>query len=133
MAAKVATKFSTYPVDIRTKLEYLRQFIFEVASQTNEVGQLEETLKWGQPSYLTSESKSGSTIRIDWISKSPSQYAIYLNCNTSLVDSYRTLFPELNYYGQRAIVFDIKEPLPEKPLRVCISMALRYHLDKPKL
>ena len=43
----------------------LRQLIFDVAAKTKDVGQLEETLKWGEPAYLTSESKSGSLIRID--------------------------------------------------------------------
>jgi len=47
---------------VQKKLMQLRKLIFDVASATEGVGELEETLKWGQPSYLTSQSKSGSTI-----------------------------------------------------------------------
>ena len=39
--------------------------------------ELEETLKWGEPSYLV---KKGSTIRMDWKSKAPNQYAMYFKC-----------------------------------------------------
>lgn len=110
---------------------YLRQLILDVAANVDGVGELEETLKWGEPSYLTSTSKSGTTIRIDWKSKSPQYYALYINCNTTLVDTFRSLFPnELRCEGNRAIVFDVGQPLPEQALRVCIALALRYHLDK---
>lgn len=96
MASTVLERFASYPEEVRAKLEHLRSLIFEVAKNTEGVGQLQETLKWGEPSYLTSESGSGTTVRIDWKEKIPDQYAIYLNCNTSLIDSYRTLFPELS-------------------------------------
>ncbi len=61
----VEAVFSTYPKPIKAKLLALRRLIFDTAKTTSGVGALEETLKWGQPSYLTTETKSGSTIRID--------------------------------------------------------------------
>ena len=78
------------------------------------VGELEETLKWGEPSYLTTESKSGTTIRIDWKPKHPNQYAMYVNCKTTLVDTYRSLFPELTYEKNRAIIFGINDSFSRK-------------------
>jgi hypothetical protein len=33
--------------------------IFDVARQTKGVGKLQETLKWGEPAYVTAESGSG--------------------------------------------------------------------------
>jgi hypothetical protein len=57
--------FGAYPKPIKAKLLALRQLIFDTAKTTKGVGALEETLKWGQPSYLTTKTKSGSTIRID--------------------------------------------------------------------
>ena len=36
---------------------FLRQLIFETAAATEVVGELEETLKWGEPSYLTPKTK----------------------------------------------------------------------------
>ena len=61
----VETLFGGYPAPLRTGLMRLRELIFDVAAETDGVGELQETLKWGQPAYLTTETKSGSTIRID--------------------------------------------------------------------
>jgi len=129
MHTSVKTKFDSYPPQVRPKMHALRALILEVAAQ-EEVGPLEETLKWGEPAYLTTASKSGTTIRIDWKPKQPAQYALYLNCQTSLIETYRSLFPDLRYEGNRAILLDLNQALPEAELRVCISMALRYHRDK---
>lgn len=131
MNENVKLKFGSYPSHVRPRLDELRNLILDVASNTDGVGKIEETLKWGEPSYLTSETKSGTTIRIDWKEKYPEQYAVYVNCNTSLIDSYNSLFPEVfSYEGNRAIVFFINEKLPEEELRVCFQMALTYHKSK---
>lgn len=55
------------------------------------VGRLQETLKWGEPAYVTAESGSGSTIRINRHRKQDGQYAIYFHCRTNLVDTFRSL------------------------------------------
>ena len=81
----VASKFETYPPRIREKLMVLRELIFSTAASTEGVGTLEETLKWGEPAYVTTETGSGSTVRIDWKKAKPTQYAIYFNCNTTLI------------------------------------------------
>jgi len=130
MNTNVQNRFDSYPSHIRPKLERLRELIFEVAENTEGVGKLEETLKWGEPAYLTSETNSGTSIRIDWKPKHPDQYAIYLNCQTTLVETYKTLFPELRTEGNRALILDINDELAENEIRSCISMALTYHLDK---
>lgn len=133
MNPDVNDKFESYPRHIRPKLEFLRSLIFEVAANTPTVGKLEETLKWGEPSYLTSESKSGTTIRIDWKAKTPDQYAMYFNCKTTLVEDYRSLFGDtLAFGGNRAILFGVNDSLPENEVRACIGMALNYHVDKKK-
>lgn len=73
---KVAAAFSSYPTRVRTKLLALRRLILDTAKRTNGVGPLEETLKWGQVSYLTTDSKSGSTIRIDQVRSEPARYGM---------------------------------------------------------
>jgi hypothetical protein len=60
----------------------LRRLILDTARTTDGAGRIEETLKWGQPSYLTPETKSGSTVRIDHVDGK--QYAIYFHCQTDL-------------------------------------------------
>ena len=132
MNTNVQKKFESYPEHIRPKLEHLRQLILDVAASDESIGELEETLKWGEPAYLTTKSKSGTTVRIDWKPKYPDQYAMYVNCQTTLIDTYRSLFPDLKCEGDRAVIFDINQALLENEVQVCISMALKYHLTKNK-
>lgn len=125
----VAAVFDTYPKSIRTKLISLRQLIFTVAAETEGVGELEETLKWGQPSYLTTQSKSGTTIRIDQDKSDPEQYAMYVHCQTTLVDSFKEMYgDQLRFEGNRSIVFNAADEIPKEALSHCIAMALTYHL-----
>lgn len=126
----VQAVFETYPPHIHNKLMQLRQLVFDVASEHKAIGQLEETLKWGQPSYLTTQTKSGSTLRIDRANKQGSQVAMYFICSTSLVDSFRQRFTNLTYEGDRAIIFDMDEDIPAEDVKECIYMTLTYHLQK---
>ena len=86
---RVVQAFEALPPEIRPKLLILRQLIFEVARSTDGVGPVTETLKWGEPAYLTEESRSGSTIRIGWKATAATRYGLYFNCRTTLIDSFR--------------------------------------------
>ena len=106
----------------------LRELVLETASEIEGIEVLEETLKWGEPSYLT---KHGSTLRMDWKAKKPEQYALYFKCTSQLVPTFRTLFDNrFTYEGNRAIVFKVNENVPEKEIRECIRMTLNYHKIK---
>jgi hypothetical protein len=131
-ATAVTAVFAGYPNPVKSKLLALRKLIFETAKTTSGVGPLEETLKWGQPSYLTSESRSGSTIRIDQVKAEASGYAVYFHCQTDLVETFRELYPELRYGGNRCILLDAGDKVPEEALRHCIALALTYHARKRK-
>lgn len=109
----------------------LRTLIIEVAAQTAGVGPLEESLKWGEPAFVTAASKNGSTIRIAWKKAKPNQYAMYFNCQTTLVDSFKTMFPTtFKFEGNRALVFDEREDVPVEALRICDEVALTFHSRK---
>jgi hypothetical protein len=125
--------FGAYPSPVKSKLLTLRKLIFDTAKTTSGVGPLEETLKWGQPSYLTTESRSGSTIRIDQVKAEAGRYAVYFHCQTDLVETFRELYPELRYGGNRSILLEAGEKLPEKALRHCVALALTYHARKRKV
>ena len=128
---EVAAVFGSYPNDIKKKLVFLRRLIFDVASRTDGVGELEETLKWGQPSYLTTHSKSGSLVRIDRIKSHEGKYAMYFHCQTTLVDTFKEMYQGLfEFGGNRSIVFSVKDKVPVDELGHCVSMALTYHLNK---
>ena len=126
----VEAHFQSYPAPIRKRLLAIRELIFDVAAGTEGVGELLETLKWAEPAYVTAMSKSGSTVRMDWKAKMPRQYAVYFNCNTGLVDTFKTMFPEdFRYEGRRAIVFEVDERIPKDALAVCIAASLTYHTN----
>src|SRR5882672_5672071 len=91
--------FNAYPRPIKARLLALRRLIFDTAKTTKGVGALQETLKWGQPSYLTAETKSGSTIRIDQVKSAANQYAVYFHCQPVLVAISRKLSPTEFSYG----------------------------------
>ncbi len=127
----VAKVFAAYPGTIRAKLVALRDTIFDTAETIDGVGPLEETLKWGQPSYLTSKTGTGSTIRIDRVKSDDSRIAIYFHCHTDLVATFRELYPkQMEYGGNRSILLDAAAKIPEKALRHCIGLALTYHARK---
>ena len=127
----VAAVFHTYPLAIRRKLLALRTLIFETAASTEGVGEIQETLKWGEPAYITAQSRSGSTVRIGWNKSLPTQYAMYFNCQTNLIESFRIFFPnELKFEGNRAIILNEDEVIPTDALASCIAAALTYHRAK---
>jgi fructose-specific component phosphotransferase system IIB-like protein len=129
----VEAVFGAYPKPLRARLLALRRLILNTAAATKGVGELQETLKWGQPSYLTMDSKSGSTIRIDRVKASADQYAVYFHCQTDLVATFRELYPnELTTAGKRAVIFNTDDAIPEAALRHCVALALTYHLRKRK-
>lgn len=124
---RITEKFSSYPSHIQPKMARLRQLVVESAEELRSVEELEETLKWGEPSFLN---KHGSTIRMDWKVKAPEQYALYFKCTSKLVLTFREKFPEFEYEKNRAILFGLDDKLPEKKLKECIKAALQYHKVK---
>jgi hypothetical protein len=129
--AKTVAVFQAYPAKLRGRLNALRRLILKTAAKTEGVGPLEEALKWRQASFLTSQSKSGSIIRIDRIKGSDDKYAVYFHCQTDLVPTFRELYPKkFEYEGNRAIVLDANKKPEEKALAHCIALALTYHRRK---
>jgi hypothetical protein len=103
---RVARVLESFPLAIRPKLIALRLLIYETADSTGGVGPITETLKWA----------------------AATQYAMYFHCQTNLVDSFRTLFPnELRFDGNRAIIFAHSDTVPRAELSSRIAMALTYH------
>lgn len=127
--AEVAAVIAGYPPAAQALLMAVRRLILNVADAEG-VGPLSETLKWSEPAYLTEATGAGSTVRMAWKPKSPDTLALLFHCQTTLVDTFRTRFPELCYQGNRAILLDLNESLPEPALRWCVAAALTYHRRK---
>ena len=128
--SEVTAVFERYPEPIREKLLELRQLILETAVATPGVGEIVETLKWNQPSYLTVHPKSGTTIRIDAYNVRQPQVGLFVHCQTNLISSFRQQYPSLTFEGNRAIILNVGYALPLEPLRDCIAQALTYHRNK---
>jgi len=125
---KVKSVFENYPSKVKAQMLQLREMVLKTASEIDGLQILEETLKWGEPSYLT---KNGSTVRMDWKEKNPEQVAVYFKCTSKLVPTFRAIYKDkFNFEGNRAIVFKLKDKLPVKELKHCIALALTYHKVK---
>lgn len=128
--AEVEAVYAGYPPEPRRRLLEVRQWVFEVGEGRPGVGPIHETLKWGEPAYLTPVTKAGSTLRLGWKPDVPECYSMFVHCSTTLVDSFRSMFPGLNCIGSREVRFDVAEPVPPS-VRDCIELVLTYH--KPHL
>ncbi len=125
---KIKSIFDAYPARIRKNLLMVRQIIFDIAQESNDVGEIQERLKWNQPSYLTVNPKSGTTIRLDSIDLS--EYAIFVHCQTTLIAEFKEVYPECRYDGNRAIIFDSNNKHTTKIIKHFIYLALSYHSRK---
>ena len=125
----VARVFARFPKVEQDMALSLRDLIFEVAQTTPEAGQMEATLKWGQPSYLTPETKSGSTLRIG-LAKGGG-VAIFAHCGTDIICTYAATFANMDQIeGNRAVVFRRPDDIVPARLRLLVHHGLTYHLRK---
>nr|WP_249794682.1 DUF1801 domain-containing protein [Bradyrhizobium sp. Oc8] len=130
MPREVSRVFDAFPAPVGKRLLQVRGLIFATAATHDNVGRLTETLKWGEPAYLTDETGSGSTIRLGRL-KDSEHAAILFNCKTTLVDTFRERFPDAFEYRQtRALLLPVSGKLPKQELSICLSLALTYHLDR---
>lgn len=131
MPTDVAAAFEAFPSRVRSRLMEVRRLIFETAEQLEDVGPLTETLKWGEPAYLTEATGSGSTIRLGQTSSAANTCAVLFNCQTNLISTFRSQFPdEFGYQGDRALLLSLSGQLPVAPLASCLALALIYHKKK---
>jgi len=127
---EVRSIFENYPLNVQEQLIELRELIVNTALKCEDIKDFEETLKWGEPSYV---SKIGSTIRLGLVKSNPNQYAMFFHCKTKLVDTFRHLYGDtFTFEGNRAILFNVKETIAKEELEHCILMSLKYHKIKNK-
>lgn len=126
--AGVKATFESLPRTLYAPLMRLRQYVLDTAAETAGIGDLIETLKWREPAYLPKKPRTGTTIRINALKGSHDRYAMYVHCQTSLIETFKSIYPNAFFFaGSRALLFDVKGPIPEQPLKHCIAMALTNH------
>ncbi len=124
----VADTLASYPHEVKQRLLFLRGLILQTAAEIKSIIEIEETLKWGEPAYLTA---NGSTIRIGWKQNRPDEYAMFFHCKTKLLDVFKVLYKdEFTFDGNRAFIFTMNDTVPVAALKHCIELSLTYHLRK---
>ncbi len=124
-APEIVAALDQIPPAQRRAMLTLRQMIFEEAGADPRFGPIDESLKWGQPSYVPARPRIGTAIRLG---TQGNRVALFTHCQTSVMADVRPLFgPEAQFDGTRGVGF-APEDLPEMPIRGLIRAALGYYL-----
>lgn len=123
----VVLAFEAFDLPKRAALLRLLDLIFEVALRMHL--EVEESLKWGQPSYVTT-SKIGTPIRLGTTKEGIA--AVFFNCQTTLFSSFRLVFLSLSYEKNRGILLNDLVSLPLEELEFCIAQAFTYHKKRKR-
>ena len=124
---EVAAAFAAFPDTARPLLEEVRDRLFEVAEDTD-AAPLTETLKWGEPAYLTEATKTGTTVRLALVDGQP---AVLVNCRTTLVADMASDFPDaFATSGTRALL--LTPDHDRKALALFLARALTYKRRKAR-
>ena len=123
--AAVAEVIDTYPEPARAGVLALRSLIYSVAGAEP----LTETLKWGQPAYLPTQARTGTTLRLGLHENAA--FALFAHCQSTVIHDYANAFPDWDRIdGNRAILFDKTDDIEPERLSHLIRHALRYHLAR---
>ena len=122
----VAQAFEAMPPGAQAQASKLRRLILETAAATPGVGRLEETLKWGQPAYLTNETRAGTTLRIG-LTRS-GQIGLFVHCQSRVIPDFRAVAEGKHQFdGNRGVLLPKDQIEPHPELRLMITAALTYH------
>ncbi len=128
-APPVAAYLAECPPFIQEGLLGLRALVYQVAAEDQRIGPLQETLKWGEPSYLTEATRSGTTLRLAVKKALPETYGLFFNCRTRIAERITDLYPNtFTLDGTRGLLFSADRKLPTEEVKACISLVLTYRL-----
>jgi hypothetical protein len=128
--SEIRQVFDNCQLKTKQALLTIRQWIFEIATSSDEIGQIEECLKWGEPSYVTCSPKSGTTLRLSQLKSNPDEYALFVHCQTTLIEEFRVVYPDFQYDKNRGVIFDSSKPLQTDAIKQFVFLALTYHCRK---
>jgi hypothetical protein len=125
----VKSALAGFPDGLRETALSLARLIKDIAENLTAVGELQDSLKWGEPSFAPKRKNVGSSVRI--AARRDGKIAMNFICHTGLVERFREIYAgQLEFEGNRTIVVDPGKPLQRAELSYCIAMALTYHLEK---
>ena len=124
----VEAAFATISEPERGHLLALRAHILKTAVGLDDVGTVEEVLRWGQPSYIA---KRGTALRLAAVKGGG--YGIYTHCQSGVIARFAASTPRSDQFeieGNRAVRFERDTPPDLDALHSLIVHALRYKDDK---
>jgi len=126
MTQELRDAFQSFDANTRGPLEVARKIILETASELDQIDQMDESLKWGQPSYAPTP-KTGTPIRLG-VTKS-GEPTLFVHCQTTLVSDLEADNAHgLQTIDNRAVVLPKTDLNAHQGLRNFVKAALTYHL-----
>ena len=126
LSAPVREAFAAFPERQRCVLLDARDPVFAAAEDSG-IGPLIETLKWGEPAYLTETTGSGSTLRLG-VTRQGRVPAMFVNCRTTLIEEIRARCGDrLGYEGTRAVLLPPVVGADADAVRNAAHLVLTYH------
>ncbi|MGH1463908.1 MAG: DUF1801 domain-containing protein [Cognatishimia sp.] len=127
----VTEAFDAFPDQTRPGLLKLRDLILTEAQNLPQIGQVQEVLRWGQPSFITPKVKAATPLRLG--THKASSFALFAHCQSSVISDYGLRFPGWDRLdGNRAVLFDDISDIEPFRLGTLIRHALTYHLSVAK-
>ncbi|MEP3055042.1 DUF1801 domain-containing protein [Ascidiaceihabitans sp.] len=129
LALNFTAILQNWPTAAQNHFRELRSIVHDAARSADV--DLLETTKWNEPAWLPSKPRIGSTLRSCWHPRHADALGLFLNCNSTLPETMRTLYPDtFTFKGKRSIWLPLDAPLPEDALHHCATLTLTYHRSK---
>ncbi|APX11725.1 hypothetical protein [Tateyamaria omphalii] len=130
LPSDILTRVESWPQSAQSHFLRTRTLVHDVAT-SEDVGPLDESLKWGQPSWRPKRARTGSTLRLDWSPATPDRLLAFVDCKTDLAAQMDHRFPgQFHNDGRRALGFDTTHPLDKDAVWQLARLTLTYHRSK---
>ncbi|MBW4707951.1 DUF1801 domain-containing protein [Roseobacter sp. YSTF-M11] len=127
LPADIQSVVRGWPRPAQSRFEEIRGIVHDAARRAR-IGDLVETTKWAQPAWLPARPRIGTTLRCDWHAGHPDTLGLFVHCQTSVVETMRTLYPTAFVYeGNRALRLSLTEEFPADAIDHCAFLTLTYH------
>jgi hypothetical protein len=129
MSAPVQQAFAACSRANQNGMHHLRGLIFATAARQPQIGRVVEDLRWGQPAYLTPDTKAACSLRIG--PHRDGGFALFVQCKTTLIADFLA-GPGVGQRteGTRAVLFRTAADIADGPVSLLIAGALTYHQRK---
>lgn len=130
LSQAVLNAVSNWPKPAQCHFDTLRTSVHD-AAKAAKIVTLTETLKLNEPARLPQKSGIVSTLRTSWSAKRPDALGVFLNFNSTLPETMRSLYPAIFVLdGKRSIYLPLNAPFPADALHRCAHLTLTYHCAK---